>query len=323
MEKPIKQVYDVPSSQTSLDPNGIHSSLATGRTNDPDLPLKYTKLLAEFSKIRSQLNTVSKAYTEELVSVKTLREQVHESNKLIGVLQNEIETLKSAKSEVTSNGGTSRFFLSLDETPSGDGIVDGQLNKLKKEINSLKESNEQLSKEKLDVELVVQTQKEIIHQQRLMIDSLSSVEKCPSESPPVTVKMEPEEKETWLWKRLQEMTNHVELANSKVKLFSEECHRLKQRLIISNEAKESSDEEVVEYRNIIQSLKDELSTSVRNYESQLEAMSDHLATMNEKWSRTQIEMDSLKQLAGANGKQVTRQSSKSSIKGPSNDPSRH
>lgn len=70
---------------------------------------------------------------------------------------------------------------------------------------------------------------------------------------------------------------------------------MKQRLIISNEQKEALACELSDTKQLVQKLRDELSTNVRNYETQLETMSEHLATMNEKWSNQQIEIDSLRQ----------------------------
>ena len=69
---------------------------------------------------------------------------------------------------------------------------------------------------------------------------------------------------------------------------------MKQRLIIANEQKAALAAELLDARQQLDQLRDELSTSVRNYETQLETMSEHLATMTEKWSKQQIELDSLK-----------------------------
>ena len=304
----MNHLFDISSSQgTSIDANNIHSTIS-GKSSDPDLPLKYNKLLAEFSKVRNQLNAVTKAWTDELKNKKTLNEQLEESNKLIEILQTEILSLKSKEkncNSTTGDGSSSKFFLPREPDESNDRT--DALNELKKQIDSLSKSNEQLTKAKLDTDLILRSQEEIIEEQRMMINRMSEKQ---AREENVTINFEPEEKETWLWKRNQELTNLLEVANSKLILFSDECLRLKERLSIANDAKEAAQEEIFECRNLIQSLKDELNTSVRNYESQLEAMSDHLATMNEKWSKTEIEMDSLKQQAGSNGKQVSRQSSR-------------
>lgn len=303
----MNHLFDISSSQgTSIDANNIHSTIS-GKSNDPDLPLKYNKLLAEFSKVRNQLNAVTKAWTDELKNKKTLNEQVEESNKLIGILQTEILSLKSREKTCNSSGdgSSSRFFLPLEPDELNDQT--DALNELKKQIDSLSKSNEQLTKTRLDNDLIIQSQEEIIEEQRMMINTLTEKQ---AREENVTINFEPEEKETWLWKRNQELTNLLEMANSKLILFSDECLRLKERLSIANDSKKVAQEEILECRNLIQSLNDELNTSVRNYESQLEAMSDHLATMNEKWSKTEIEMDSLKRQAGSNGKQVSRQSSR-------------
>ena len=95
--------------------------------------------------------------------------------------------------------------------------------------------------------------------------------------------------------RISSLTDAVQAADAKAALFGAECQRMKQRLLIANEQKESLRNELSDTNHQMQKLKDEFGTSVRNYESQLEAMSEHLATMNDKWSQQQIEMDALRQ----------------------------
>jgi septation ring formation regulator EzrA len=96
-------------------------------------------------------------------------------------------------------------------------------------------------------------------------------------------------------KRIAVLTDSIEVADAKAALFGSECQRMKQRLMILNEQKESQSRELSETRQLLQTLRDELNTNVRNYETQLETMSEHLATMNDKWSKQQIEIDSLRQ----------------------------
>lgn len=93
---------------------------------------------------------------------------------------------------------------------------------------------------------------------------------------------------------MADLRDGIEASDTKAALFSSECQRMKQRLIVVNEQKEGLGRELNETKDLVQKLRDELSTSVRNYETQLETMSEHLATMNEKWSKQQIEMDSLR-----------------------------
>ena len=94
-------------------------------------------------------------------------------------------------------------------------------------------------------------------------------------------------------RRIRFLRDSIQAADAKAALFSGECQRMKQRLIIANEQKEALTCELSDTRQLLQKLRDELNTSVRNYETQLETMSEHLATMNEKWSKQQIDMDSL------------------------------
>lgn len=111
-----------------------------------------------------------------------------------------------------------------------------------------------------------------------------------SESDPLSCKSE-----VAMEKRMVVLTDSIELADAKAALFGSECQRMKQRLMILNEQKEAESRELSETRQLLQKLRDELNTNVRNYETQLETMSEHLATMNDKWSKQQIEIDSLRQ----------------------------
>lgn len=82
--------------------------------------------------------------------------------------------------------------------------------------------------------------------------------------------------------------------DAKSSLFNAECNRLKQRLIIAADHKCEAEARLNESFEYIAHLKDELSTSVRNYESQLSTMSEHLANLNEKWTDQKEEIDVLK-----------------------------
>lgn len=103
-----------------------------------------------------------------------------------------------------------------------------------------------------------------------------------------------------LKQRISELIDGYHAADSKAVLFLAEANRLKQRLTIAAEEKKSMLEELSESKQLVCKLRDDLNTSVRNYETQLVTMSDHLANESEKWSKQQLELDSLKELTNAN-----------------------
>ena len=94
--------------------------------------------------------------------------------------------------------------------------------------------------------------------------------------------------------RLTVLTDALQSADGKALLFSSECLRMKERLALVVEQKAGLASELSQARQQLHRLTDELGTSVRNYETQLETMSEHLATMTERWSKQQIELDSLR-----------------------------
>ena len=58
-------------------------------TNDPSLPVKYQKLLSEFSKLKNQLILLNKGLTEEQNSNKVLQQQLSEQDRLLKQLREE------------------------------------------------------------------------------------------------------------------------------------------------------------------------------------------------------------------------------------------
>lgn len=103
-----------------------------------------------------------------------------------------------------------------------------------------------------------------------------------------------------LKKRISDLIDGYHAADSKAVLFLAEANRLKQRLTVAAEEKKSMLEELTESKQLVCKLRDELNTSVRNYEAQLVTMSDHLANESEKWSQQQLELDNLKELTNSN-----------------------
>jgi protein phosphatase 1 regulatory subunit 21 len=96
--------------------------------------------------------------------------------------------------------------------------------------------------------------------------------------------------------RISELTNKLDESDAKSCLYNAECNRLKQRLIVAADEKVAAETQFNESVEYIRDLKDELSTSVRNYESQLSTMSEHLANLNEKFMKQQEEIEVLQSL---------------------------
>ncbi|KAI1284818.1 Protein phosphatase 1 regulatory subunit 21 [Halotydeus destructor] len=101
-------------------------------------------------------------------------------------------------------------------------------------------------------------------------------------------------------RRATDLVDKLYAADSKAMLFHAESNRLKNRLQLMAKDKRISDAELTEVRLEAVQLKDDLSTTVKSYEDQLTTMSDHLATLNEKWMSQQEEIESLR--SSANGK---------------------
>ncbi|WAR29240.1 PPR21-like protein [Mya arenaria] len=94
--------------------------------------------------------------------------------------------------------------------------------------------------------------------------------------------------------RINDLTQQVQLADSKCVSFHAE---------MAERAKKQSEDELKAMSQTYAQLKDELSTTSKNYESQLSMMSDHLAGMNEKLTQQKDEIDDLKtQIAKVNTK---------------------
>ncbi|KAL4238560.1 hypothetical protein ACF0H5_003267 [Mactra antiquata] len=94
--------------------------------------------------------------------------------------------------------------------------------------------------------------------------------------------------------RINEMTQQLQLSDSKCVSFHAEVRALHKQLQMAERAKKQAEDEVKAMSQTYTQLKDELSTTSKNYESQLSMMSDHLAGMNEKLTQQRDEIDELK-----------------------------
>ncbi|XP_053568692.1 protein phosphatase 1 regulatory subunit 21 [Bombina bombina] len=94
--------------------------------------------------------------------------------------------------------------------------------------------------------------------------------------------------------RIAELTNQLQVADSKCVHFYAECRALAKRLALADKSNQSLTEETRSTSQSISRLQDELITTKRSYEDQLSMMSDHLCSMNETLSKQREEIDNLK-----------------------------
>ncbi|XP_053375955.1 protein phosphatase 1 regulatory subunit 21-like isoform X1 [Mercenaria mercenaria] len=94
--------------------------------------------------------------------------------------------------------------------------------------------------------------------------------------------------------RINELTQQLQLSDSKCVSFHAEVRALHKQLQMGERAKKQAEDELKAMSQTYAQLKDELSTTSKNYESQLSMMSDHLAGMNEKLTQQKDEIDELK-----------------------------
>ncbi|XP_027211360.2 protein phosphatase 1 regulatory subunit 21 [Penaeus vannamei] len=83
-------------------------------------------------------------------------------------------------------------------------------------------------------------------------------------------------------------------AASQAALYQNECESLMRRLVVSEENKAASEQEVDKQRECVNQLKETLQTTSRNYEEQISTMSEHLADLNEKLTSQTEFIDQLK-----------------------------
>ncbi|CAG5123238.1 unnamed protein product [Candidula unifasciata] len=95
--------------------------------------------------------------------------------------------------------------------------------------------------------------------------------------------------------RINELTLHLQQADSKAVNFNAEVRALHKQLKIAEKSKEIVQDELKLANQSLAHLKDELQTTTRSYEGQLSMMSEHLAGMNEKLAQQKDEIDELKQ----------------------------
>lgn len=282
---------------------------------DPSLPLKYQKLLSEYSKLRNQVLQLTRCLADEQKVVKTLKDDGKEKEKAIKKLESEIESnsfrqqqltkrisvlQEELKKKTAAKGQTqedednlqstfSIFDQELTSKIKEVQALNDQLSLLQTENLTLKEDMHELHLQNTDHEFMIRSQEEVIQSQKVMIDNLSHpvAAASSSSSQPATTTVEDPSSPL----QVSQLKERLETADSKAALFSNECTRLKQRLDVVMDERQAARKEVEDLSSKLQSTQDQLSTCVRNYEQQLETMSEHLATMTEKWSQQQLDME--------------------------------
>jgi predicted nucleic acid-binding Zn-ribbon protein len=298
-------------------------------TMDHSLPLKYKKLLSEYSKLRNQVLQLTKCLTEEQKTLKAVKEECKEKDKVIKKLESEKESsdfrhtqlqkrvcvlqeeLKRKSSKATAGVITPEDGESLQSTFSifdqeltskikEVQTLSDQVSQLQTENSTLKEDMHELHLQNTDHEFMIRSQEEVIQSQKVMIDQLTqhhASSASSSMSQPdttMTVKTSPPTTtvEDISHSQASQLLEKIETAGAKATLFSHECNRLRDRLNLVTDERENAKKQLRDVMEDLQSTKDQLNTCVRNYEQQLETMSEHLATMTEKWSRQQLDMES-------------------------------
>ena len=167
---------------------------------DPTLPVKYQKLMSEFSKLKSQIILVNKALIEEQNNAKELREQVKEKDRLtkqlqqdadgrefrnqqltrrVSVLQDELR--KSSISEQDDECSTfSIFDAELSSKIKQIAELHQSLQKLTIENESLRDEIRELHLKHKDDEFMIKSQEEVIQGNRILMEQLSQTSESAS-----------------------------------------------------------------------------------------------------------------------------------------------
>ncbi|XP_004343300.1 hypothetical protein CAOG_07441 [Capsaspora owczarzaki ATCC 30864] len=85
--------------------------------------------------------------------------------------------------------------------------------------------------------------------------------------------------------RIAQLTEQLQLADSKAAAFHIECRALARRIDVGEAEKASIQQELEAANGAVNRLKDELATTERSYAQQIQLMTEHIATMNEQLSQ--------------------------------------
>lgn len=94
--------------------------------------------------------------------------------------------------------------------------------------------------------------------------------------------------------KLRKLINELEMADSRATAYKNDCQSLRQRLLSEQESNEEYQKKFLDQELTLKKIKEEYQLSVANYETQLQAMSEHMAALNEKLASQHDEIDVLK-----------------------------
>lgn len=94
--------------------------------------------------------------------------------------------------------------------------------------------------------------------------------------------------------KLRKLINELEMADSRATAYKNDCQSLRQRLLSEQESNEEYQQKFLNQELTMKKIKEEYQLSMANYETQLQAMSEHMAALNEKLASQHDEIDVLK-----------------------------
>ncbi|XP_065562894.1 protein phosphatase 1 regulatory subunit 21-like isoform X2 [Artemia franciscana] len=94
--------------------------------------------------------------------------------------------------------------------------------------------------------------------------------------------------------RLGQLVKSAQIADSKAFFFHSECTALQERLELLIQQQEMTETNLSKSHNEVQNLRSELQTTLLNYETQINTMSEHLASIIDQLAAKQEENDALK-----------------------------
>lgn len=106
--------------------------------------------------------------------------------------------------------------------------------------------------------------------------------------------------------RVSQLTKQLQMSDSIAINFYHEAHSLYKQMILADKTKKKLSNEIVESNKKFESLQDELETTKKSYEEQLQMLTDHLCGMNEKLTAQKDEIDGLKTSSSSSNKRFAR-----------------
>ena len=108
----------------------------------------------------------------------------------------------------------------------------------------------------------------------------------------------------YIQSKLNRLIDDLERIDSKSRSYEHDCHSLRQRLLIEQDQNCQLRQESERQQLLMNELKEELQTTVNNYEKQLQAMSEHMAKLNETLTEQCEQIDVLRYEKSNNSEQI-------------------